>query len=65
MVLVTEGPVTERLLYLYSAKKASVFIQQKYFIFSYVRDGILYLKATLTSDTFGEEFLTSGLLDYW
>lgn len=32
---------------------------------SYVRDGILYLKATLTSDTFGEEFLTSGLLDYW
>ncbi len=32
---------------------------------SYVRDGILYLKATLTSDVFGENFLTSGLLDYW
>jgi hypothetical protein len=33
--------------------------------YSYVRDSILYLKATLTSDVFGENFLSSGLLDYW
>lgn len=46
--------------------KKQLFLTKIYaFLNSYVRDGILYLKATLTSDTFGEEFLTSGLLDYW
>ena len=34
-------------------------------IFSYVRDGILFLKPTLTSDTFGEEFITNGHWDMW
>ena len=32
---------------------------------SFVRDGSLYLKPTLTQDTYGEEFLTSGTLDLW
>lgn len=32
---------------------------------SFVRDGSLYLKPTLTQDTFGEEFLKSGILDLW
>ncbi|XP_067661778.1 beta-1,3-glucan-binding protein-like [Haliotis asinina] len=32
---------------------------------SYVRDGILYIKPTLTSDQFGEAFLTSGKLELW
>ncbi|CAH1786239.1 unnamed protein product [Owenia fusiformis] len=32
---------------------------------SYVRDGNLYLKPTLTSDRYGEAFLTSGSLDIW
>ncbi|CAG4937642.1 unnamed protein product [Colias eurytheme] len=30
---------------------------------SYTRDGILYIKPSLTSDQFGEHFLTSGLLN--
>ena len=30
---------------------------------SYVRDGVLFLKPTLTSERYGEEFLTSGTLD--
>ena len=33
--------------------------------FSYAKDGILYLKPTLTSDTFGEAFLSSEELDIW
>ena len=33
--------------------------------FSYTRDGILYLKPTFTSDTFGEEFLKTEILDIW
>eukprot|EP00794_Sanderia_malayensis_P012291 gene12291-13556_t len=32
---------------------------------SFVRDGALYLKPTLTSDTYGEDFLKSGTLDLW
>ena len=32
---------------------------------SYVRDGILYLKPILTSDVFGEDFITSGHWDIW
>ncbi|XP_063448890.1 beta-1,3-glucan-binding protein-like [Mytilus trossulus] len=32
---------------------------------SYVRNGILYIKPTLTSDHYGESFLTSGTLDLW
>lgn len=30
---------------------------------SYVRDGILYIKPTLTADTYGEDFLYHGTLD--
>lgn len=30
---------------------------------SYVRDGILYIKPTLTADRFGEDFLYNGVLD--
>lgn len=30
---------------------------------SYVHDGHLYIKPTLTADDFGEEFLTKGTLD--
>ena len=32
---------------------------------SFVRDGSLFLKPTLTQDTYGEPFLTSGELDLW
>lgn len=32
---------------------------------SFVRDGSLYLKPTLTADTYGEYFLTDGTLDLW
>ncbi|KAK3576707.1 hypothetical protein CHS0354_024321 [Potamilus streckersoni] len=32
---------------------------------SYVRDGVLYIKPTLTSEHFGEEFLTHGSLELW
>jgi len=32
---------------------------------SYVEDGNLYIKPTLTSDKYGEAFLTSGMLDIW
>jgi len=32
---------------------------------SYVRDGVLYIKPTLTSDNYGEDFLTTGRLDLW
>jgi len=32
---------------------------------SYTKDGRLYIKPTLTSDKFGEGFLTSGTLDLW
>lgn len=32
---------------------------------SFIRDGALYLKPTLTTDTYGEGFLTSGTLDLW
>ncbi|XP_072173229.1 beta-1,3-glucan-binding protein-like [Diadema setosum] len=32
---------------------------------SYVRDGILYIKPTLTSDKYGEEFLYNGNLNLW
>ncbi len=32
---------------------------------SFVRDGSLYLKPSLTSDTYGEGFITSGTLDLW
>ncbi|XP_023340736.1 beta-1,3-glucan-binding protein isoform X3 [Eurytemora carolleeae] len=32
---------------------------------SYTRDGNLFLKATLTEDAFGEEFLTSQIMDVW
>ena len=30
---------------------------------SFVRDGVLYIKPTLTAERFGEEFLYSGTLD--
>jgi len=32
---------------------------------SYVRDNTLFIKPTLTSDNYGEAFLTSGTLDLW
>ena len=32
---------------------------------SFVKDSTLYLKPTLTKDTFGEHFLTHGTLDLW
>ncbi|XP_070564349.1 beta-1,3-glucan-binding protein-like isoform X2 [Ptychodera flava] len=32
---------------------------------SYVRDGVLYIKPTLTADHYGDSFLTSGRLDLW
>ena len=32
---------------------------------SFVRDGSLYLKPTLTMDTYSEGYLTSGVLDLW
>jgi len=32
---------------------------------SYVRDGVLYLKPTLTADRYGEDFLYNGTLDLW
>lgn len=32
---------------------------------SYTRDGRLYIKPTLTSDKYGEGFITSGTLDLW
>jgi len=32
---------------------------------SFVRDGSLYLKPTLTKDTYGEDFLKTGALDLW
>ncbi|XP_065664112.1 beta-1,3-glucan-binding protein [Hydra vulgaris] len=32
---------------------------------SFVKDGVLYLKPTLTKDTFGEEFLYNGTLNLW
>nr|AAP82240.1 lipopolysaccharide- and beta-1,3-glucan-binding protein [Azumapecten farreri] len=32
---------------------------------SYVRDGVLYIKPTLTTDRFGPDFLTKGTLDLW
>ncbi|XP_076472838.1 beta-1,3-glucan-binding protein-like [Babylonia areolata] len=32
---------------------------------SYTRDGILYIKPTLTSDHFGTEYLEKGKLDLW
>ncbi|XP_064612240.1 beta-1,3-glucan-binding protein-like isoform X1 [Liolophura sinensis] len=32
---------------------------------SYVRDGTLYIKPTLTADKYGEAFLSSGTLDLW
>ena len=38
---------------------------EKYFFQSYTKDGILYLKPTLTSESFGEEFLKSQELDIW
>ncbi|KAE8748464.1 Gram-negative binding protein [Frankliniella occidentalis] len=31
---------------------------------SYVRDGILYLKPTLTADEFGEDLVKNGMLSY-
>lgn len=37
----------------------------KLIFFSFVRDGVLFLKPTLTSDVYGENFLTSGMLDIW
>jgi beta-glucanase (GH16 family) len=30
---------------------------------SFVKEGILYLQPTLTSDKFGEDFITNGVLD--
>ena len=30
---------------------------------SFVRDGVLFIKPTLTAERYGEEFLTSGTLD--
>ena len=30
---------------------------------SYVKDGVLYIKPTLTADEYGEEFLYNGFLD--
>jgi hypothetical protein len=32
--------------------------------FSYVRDGVLYIKPTLTADRFSEDFLYNGELDF-
>nr|XP_006815539.1 PREDICTED: beta-1,3-glucan-binding protein-like [Saccoglossus kowalevskii] len=32
---------------------------------SYVRDGILYIKPTLTADLYGESYLYNGRLDLW
>ncbi|VDI27006.1 Hypothetical predicted protein, partial [Mytilus galloprovincialis] len=32
---------------------------------SYVKDGTLFIKPTLTSDHYGEKFLTSGSLELW
>ncbi len=33
--------------------------------FSYVRNGVLYMRPTLTADRFGEDFLYNGTLDLW
>ncbi|KAK6192409.1 hypothetical protein SNE40_003879 [Patella caerulea] len=32
---------------------------------SYTRDGVLYIKPTLTIDNYGDDFLQSGTLDVW
>ena len=32
---------------------------------SYVRDGVLHIRPTLTADRFGEDFLYNGTLDLW
>ena len=32
---------------------------------SYVKNGVLHLKPTLTNDTYGDDFLVSGKLDLW
>ena len=32
---------------------------------SYIKNGVLYLKPTLTNDTYGDDFLVSGELDLW
>ncbi len=39
------------------------FIHIKLIIISYVKNGVLYIKPTLTADRFGESFLTTGPLD--
>lgn len=36
-----------------------------FFLRSYVRDGILYIKPTLTADRFSEDFLYNGVLDLY
>ena len=35
----------------------------QFLVNSYARDGLLYLKPTLTADRFGEDFLFNGVLD--
>lgn len=32
---------------------------------SYVRDGVLHIRPTLTADRFGQDFLYNGTLDLW
>ena len=55
-----------------SIRRTQFFLKQIKFILSfklclffksYVRDGVLYIKPTLTADRFGEDFLYNGVLD--
>ena len=34
-------------------------------LLSYVRDGVLHIRPTLTADRFGQDFLYNGTLDLW
>lgn len=36
-----------------------------YRLFSYVENGVLHIRPTLTADRFGEDFLYNGTLDLW
>lgn len=35
------------------------------FLYSFVKDGVLHIRPTLTADRFGEDFLYEGTLDLW
>ena len=42
-----------------------IIIINDFVLSSYVRDGILYIRPTLTADRFAEDFLYNGTLDMW